>query len=620
MRYLGLIFAAATLALSSGCSDHKPESGSGAPAAKLETASKTTDEPGKCAKHGDPEELCFVCDATLREKGRLWCTEHDRYEDRCFICHPELKDTKRLWCVEHSLYEDECHICHPEVAKKPEAAAAPAEPVAGTAIDLSAAKGKCAKHGDPAALCFMCDAGLRQKGRLWCTEHDRYEDRCFICHPELKDTKRLWCEEHSLYEDECHICHPEVLKKSDDAAPAGKPSASLDPNARDPKRLWCEEHSVHEDECGICHPELASGLSFGGGLKIRFLTEEAAGKVGVRTTKSRSGQTSSTVTCLAEVGYNRNRLAEITPMIEGIIRTVAVDLGSRVKQGDLLATISSVGISQAQGKYLSALAEVRLAEETIKREQELRAKSISPEQDLQIARAALAVAQARRDTAQQHLLTLGASTVQLKQLATNRRATGTLEMRAPFAGEVIERSSVPGALAKAGVKLFRVADLSSMWAMLTLPEAQLSSVLVGQSVRLKADAHPGQEFTGQLTWISSEVDRTTRMAKARAEFDNSKGRLRANMFATAEIELSAPQSTVLIPDQSVQWLGNRPFAFVRETRDLYSARPLLLGARTDGFRAVMAGLQAGENIVSEGSFSLKSQFLISRLGAGCVDD
>ncbi len=61
--------------------------------------------------------------------------------------------------------------------------------------------------------CFMCNPDMREKGRLWCAEHKRYEDRCFICHPELEEKGRLWCREHSLYEDECFLCHPEILDK-----------------------------------------------------------------------------------------------------------------------------------------------------------------------------------------------------------------------------------------------------------------------------------------------------------------------------------------------------------------------------------------------------------------------
>jgi membrane fusion protein, heavy metal efflux system len=55
-------------------------------------------------------ETCFICDASKRDQGRLWCKEHDRYEDRCWLCHPELEDKSRLWCREHSLYEDECFL------------------------------------------------------------------------------------------------------------------------------------------------------------------------------------------------------------------------------------------------------------------------------------------------------------------------------------------------------------------------------------------------------------------------------------------------------------------------------------------------------------------------------
>jgi hypothetical protein len=66
-------------------------------------ATEQAQAEGTCAAHGDPEELCFICDPTLRDEGRLWCREHARYEDRCWICHPELEDKDRLWCKEHSL-------------------------------------------------------------------------------------------------------------------------------------------------------------------------------------------------------------------------------------------------------------------------------------------------------------------------------------------------------------------------------------------------------------------------------------------------------------------------------------------------------------------------------------
>ena len=139
----------------------------------------------------------------------------------------------------------------------------------------------CAVHAAPIALCFICDASLRDLGRLWCREHDRYEDRCWSCHPELQDQERLYCEEHGLYEDECFICHPE-LQESRKIEPTGSITES--------EELFCGEHGVPELECGICQPTLADDLLPGQGLKIRFLSREAAAKAGVTARRGRGSR------------------------------------------------------------------------------------------------------------------------------------------------------------------------------------------------------------------------------------------------------------------------------------------------------------------------------------------
>ena len=63
------------------------------------------------------------------------------------------------------------------------------------------------KH-DAGETCYRCDAAKREKGRLWCKEHARYEDRCWKCQPQMRDSKRAYCDQHKLYKDECHLCDP----------------------------------------------------------------------------------------------------------------------------------------------------------------------------------------------------------------------------------------------------------------------------------------------------------------------------------------------------------------------------------------------------------------------------
>jgi len=83
-----------------------------APLAACDNSKPPEEAPLSVAhKHETAEETCFICDASKRDTGRMWCKEHARYEDRCWDCHPELREPKRAYCEQHHLYDDECHLC-----------------------------------------------------------------------------------------------------------------------------------------------------------------------------------------------------------------------------------------------------------------------------------------------------------------------------------------------------------------------------------------------------------------------------------------------------------------------------------------------------------------------------
>jgi cobalt-zinc-cadmium efflux system membrane fusion protein len=524
-----------------------------------------TADAAKC-EHNAAKAECFICTPALREKGRLWCKEHNRYEDRCWICHPEEQDKKRLYCKEHSLYEDECYLCHPELKK----------PAAGEKPKADQPKSQTTASAPPAA------------------------DR---------DPKRLWCKEHNKYEDECVECHPELAHV--------KPATASDGTAN--KGLMCKEHNVPEAECGMCHPELAATLSPGQGLKVRLASSEAASKAGIKTSSPEIGAMSGGVEVYAEVTFNQNKLAQIVTPAEGIIRVIAVDLGSRVEEGTVLATITSAAIGEAKGKYLQALADSRLQEQNVARARKLQVDQVSSEKEMQETVAAHHNAGAALLQARQQLLTFGFDDAQIDALDQKPAEAAVLELRAPFAGEITERNAVRGALAKSGERLFTLADRSTMWAILSLPENSVAHVAVGQLVELRVDALGDQTFTGRVTWVATEVDDRTRMAKARVEVENPEGLLKARMFARARVISSQSDRAVMVPQSAIQQLEGKSFAFVKLENDLYEARCLQVGAKRNGRVEILNGLLANDAVVTEGGFIAKSQFLLSRLGAGCVD-
>jgi cobalt-zinc-cadmium efflux system membrane fusion protein len=418
-----------------------------------------------------------------------------------------------------------------------------------------------------------------------------------------RDPNRLWCEEHGVYEDECALCHPELAAKSGQAH----------------SELFCDEHRVPESECGICHPELISNVSLGQGLKVRLASAQSAAKAGVEIARPEVGPVAAAVECYAEIVFDQNRLAHVVAPVSGAVRSVAVDLGSRVKEGAPLATLWSAAIAEAQSTYLRVGADAALRKQTLERERRLRAAQVSSQRELQEAEAAYRAAEAAMLQARQHLETLGFRGEEIDALKS-RPGSAVLQVRAPFAGEIIQRGAVTGALVDAGSTLFSIADSSVVWAMLKIPDDALARVKVGQSVELTIEALADETFAGVITWIAPQLDERTRLGTARAEVPNPDGRLKARMFARARTLTGSENEAFLVPASALQQLDGEPWLFVKLEDDLYEARPVRLGAQQDGRVEIAAGLRSEDQVVVARSFVLKSELLKSRLGAGCVDE
>jgi len=480
--------------------------------------------------------------------------------------------------------------------------------------DTAIALARCAAHGADAALCYFCDPSLRDPARLWCGEHNRYEDRCFLCHPELRDESRLYCEEHGLYEDECFICHPDLF-----ASRASTPARDAGANvAATTAGLYCDEHDLVEAECGICHPELAEQLEPGGSLKVRFASEGSAGRAGVATTFPTREAAERTVDAVGTLGYNLNRLARVTPLVDGVVRAVHADLGDEVTAGQALVTVASPGVAAAKAEFLAALAEETAAAQTLERETALFEQNVSPERDLIDARARLSTVAARRAEAEQNLRDLGFTAGDVEAIARGERPGSSVVLRATFAGTVVARDAVAGDVVAVGTELLRVADLADLWLTIAVPERDVAGVAPGQPVDVRSEA-TGLVTHGTVTWVSSHLNEKTRMAEIRAVVPNPDRSWKAGTFVDARIHTGGGGDGLAVPAGAVHRFGGLPFVFVDAGGGLYEVRRVDLAGRA-GDRAVVAdGLRPGERVVTSQSFLVKSEFQKSRLGAGCVD-
>jgi cobalt-zinc-cadmium efflux system membrane fusion protein len=464
--------------------------------------------------------------------------------------------------------------------------------------------------------CYMCDSAKREAGRLWCTEHSRYEDRCWLCQPQLEDPDRAYCEEHFLYEDECHLCNP-ALKQ--DAAESDQGSREQGVSDATPG-LYCAEHDMPEAQCGICQPQLAAGLQPGESLGIRMPSARSAELAGLSIDRPTRGIAGEALELLGEVRFNDNRRARVTPLAAGVLTDIRIDVGDAVEAGQVLAVVNSPEVAKAKSAYLTALSEQDVTSANHERERQLVEENIAARRDLQAAegehrRAVLAVRQTR-----QQLLNLGFSEGDVEGIEREQSATSDLPVRAPFAGVVVERSATLGEAVDRDA-LFEVADLATMWIELAVPESKAIRLARGGSVEVEVEALPGRPIAGEITWISPQINENTRMVRARATVPNPDGTLRHGMFAQVSASLEAPRETMQVPTDAVQNIDGDPFVFVRTEPDLFALRRVEVGpASTTGNTAILAGLDVDDAIVTGGGFTMRTEFLKSRLGAGCVDD
>jgi cobalt-zinc-cadmium efflux system membrane fusion protein len=381
--------------------------------------------------------------------------------------------------------------------------------------------------------------------------------------------------------------------------------------------VYCGEHDVYEAECGICQPGLAAGLMPGEGLKIRLPSEASETKARIVAEHPGRGPTAMSVVAIGQLEFDQNRLVHVTPLADGVVSRVFVDLGRKVRRGEVLAELTSSGIADAKAELLMALADEEVSSEALSRERELFDKGMSSTRHLQDAEARHTTALASLRAAEQRLFELGLDRPALERTVSEQEVSSVLPLTAPFDGTVIERDAVVGDLAAVGDRMFTVADLRTLWVTLAVSERDVARLRVGQPVVISS-ATLVRDIDGEITWISSHLDETTRMAEVRAEVPNPDGSLRAGMFVDARITVGESSESLLVPRDTVYSFEGSPFVFVRLENDLYELRRVQTGPDSGDMVAVTAGLSDGDLVAMDQSYLLKSEFQRSRFGVGCA--
>ncbi|MCB0375740.1 MAG: efflux RND transporter periplasmic adaptor subunit, partial [Sinomicrobium sp.] len=354
----------------------------------------------------------------------------------------------------------------------------------------------------------------------------------------------------------------------------------------EPDRMWtCSMHpqimQLQPGDCPICGMDLIPVEADAEGLSTdQFeMTENAMALANIRTTVAGAGETGENSLRLSgKIRENEETNAVQVSYFAGRIEKLYINFtGEKVSKGQLLAVIYSPELVSAQQELLTA--------------------------------AALKASQPALYSAVRNKLKLWKlSEEQINRIEASGNVTENFPMYATVSGTVTAKMASEGDYVKQGQPLYKIADLNTVWAAFDAYENQIALLKKGQRLTITTNAYPGQKFDAEIAFIDPVLNAATRTVTVRAVLKNGNNIFKPGMFVEARIEAIPIQadSIISIPASAVLWTGTRSVVYIKTDphRPVFEMREVTLGGYTGESYTVLSGLNAGETIVTNGTFTV----------------
>lgn len=359
-----------------------------------------------------------------------------------------------------------------------------------------------------------------------------------------------------------------------------------------------DEHDEHGEEEGVVE-----------------LSPEAVDRIGLATEPATLRPLDGRRATTGTLGFDEERLAHVASRVGGRLVRVPASLGATVAAGEVLAVVDSTELGEAKAALLRARARHEVARRRFERERSLHADRISSEQEVLEAEGQARETAADLAAMRETVRLLGLSDEAIEELSWDDPESSLVSVRAPFAGRVVAREATIGELVSLEDTLFTVADLAQVWLWIDLYERDLIHVEMGDRVEVRLDAQPDEMLTGKLAYVADQIDPASRTVRARVDLPNPERRLKPGMFARVALATGEEPAPVLaVPRSALQRDGGASIVFVRTDPGRFERRRVETGRATDDLVEILDGLTAGEEVVTEGAFLLRSQASSDELG------
>jgi Cu(I)/Ag(I) efflux system membrane fusion protein len=334
----------------------------------------------------------------------------------------------------------------------------------------------------------------------------------------------------------------------------------------------------------------AHGATLAGGDvgKPVMLSPADERRIGVTYATATLGPLAKEVRTVGQITFDETRLRTISPKIDGWVDQLYVNAtGQAVSVGQPLLTIYSPMLVSAQEELLLA--------------KRLQSDVSAASEDTRQNAADLSASARRRLT----YWDIPAS--EIAEIERTGQVHKTLTLRASAGGYVLEKSVLAGQKIMAGDALFKVADLSVVWAEGEVFEQDIANVRLGQAVHADFDALPSEHRLGRIAYVYPTLDPQTRTVRVRVVLPNGDLRLKPGMYATIRIAGNVRTNVLTVPRSAVLATGERSIIFIRDSTGTLTPREVAVGAANDDRVEILRGLAAGETVVSSATFLVDAE-------------
>jgi cobalt-zinc-cadmium efflux system membrane fusion protein len=346
------------------------------------------------------------------------------------------------------------------------------------------------------------------------------------------------------------------------------------------------------------------------------LTEKQTGSLKIGPAELRNFELLKTA--VGTIDFNQNMLVQVFSQYPGKIIKAFFNLGDEVKQGDILFTIDSPDLLQAESALLASAGVLELQTRTLARATQLLRAGGSAQKDVDQATSDQQTAEGNFKAAKNSVRIFGKTDPEIEQILAQRKVDSTLLVPSPISGKIIARNAAPGFLTQPGnaPAPYSVADLSTMWMIANVIETDAPAYRLGQEVEVKVPAYPDTVFHGHVTTVGSMIDPTTHRQLVRSEIADPQHLLRSGMFASFVIRMGDPAQSPAVPVEGVVREGDGTMTvWVTTDRRRFVKRTVRVGIQQQGgWSQILEGLVPGELVVTDGAVFLSNKLLLGADG------